>query len=191
MRRSLAVTLAALSLACAVPAAAQPADPAVLIAAQKEAMGSLAALDGVWRGQAWAIDPVTRKRHDLIQTERMGPFLDGTIKIIEGRGYNLDGTVGFNAFAVIAYDAQKKVYTLSSWAMGQSGDFPVELTADGYIWTRPAGPGAVIRYTTTVKGDTLHEVGEYVREGGTPVPIFEMTLQRVGDSDWPAGVPMK
>src|SRR6267142_1793977 len=72
-------------------------NPAELIAAQQKAMAKLSYMDGVWRGPAWTILP-TGEKHNITQTERIGPFLDGSIKVIEGRGYNADGTVGFNAF---------------------------------------------------------------------------------------------
>src|ERR1700704_2087109 len=88
-------------------------DPATLIAAQREAMAPLAFMDGVWRGPAWTILS-SGEKHNITQTERIGPFLDGSVKVIEGRGYNEDGTVGFNAFAIISYDPATKVYTMRS-----------------------------------------------------------------------------
>lgn len=86
-------------------------DPAVVIAAQREAMTALAKMDGVWRGSAWTILP-SGEKHDITQTERIGLFLDGSVRVMEGRGYD--------------------------------------------------------------------------SEGKDPVRFFEMTLKRVGDSDWPA-----
>jgi hypothetical protein len=129
----------------------------------------------------------------VTQTERVGPLLDGSVKLIEGLGYGADGSIAFNAFAVVSYDPMKKTYTLSSWAMGRSGDFPLTPTADGFIWTVRAGPSAVIRYTAVIKDGTWREVGEYVAEGQPPRQIFEMTLERVGDSSWPGAgaVPME
>src|SRR5689334_16564952 len=62
-------------------------DPASLIASQREAMKQFALMDGVWRGPAWTILP-SGEKHNITQTERIGPFLDGSIKVIEGRGYN-------------------------------------------------------------------------------------------------------
>ena len=68
------------------PAAAQQfGDSAKLIAAQKEAMASLRAMHGVWRGTATVTTPSGEKRV-ITQTERIGPFLDGSLKVIEGRG---------------------------------------------------------------------------------------------------------
>ena len=54
----------------------------------------------------------------------------------------------------------------------------------------PGGPNAKIVYTAAVKGDTWHEVGDLVAEGRAPLRVFEMTLKRVGDTDWPAGNPI-
>jgi hypothetical protein len=158
-------------------------DSAALIAAQREAMKAFAAMDGVWRGPAWTILP--SGKHDITQTERIGPFLDGSIKVIEGRGYNADGSVGFNAFGIISYDPATKVYTMHSHALGQAGDFVIKPTADGYTWEIPAGP-MTIRYTAVIKDGTLREVGDRIMPGKDPVRFFEMNLKRVGDTDWPA-----
>src|SRR5512141_1647372 len=88
-------------------------DPATLIAAQREAMDSLAFMDGVWRGPAWTILP-SGEKHTITQTERIGPFLAGSVKVIEGRGYESDGKVSFNAFGTISYSPATKTYTLRS-----------------------------------------------------------------------------
>ena len=183
---------AALLTAASVPATAQQRpDPAAAQTAQREAMAKTAMMDGVWRGTAWTMLPTGR--HDVVHTERIGPFLDGTLKLIEGRAYNADGTVGFNAFGIVSYDPAKKAYSLRSYAMGQAGDFPLELRLDGYTWQVPGGPKAIIRYTATIKDGTWHEVGDRIVEGAAPVRIFEMKLKRVGSTRWPAGdpVPMK
>ena len=160
------------------------------IAAQKEAMKTLSWMRGVWRGPAWTMLPTGK--HEITQTERMGPFLDGALIVIEGRGYDASGAVTFNAFGTVSYDSAKKEYTLHSYALGRVGDFKLTPTADGYVWEIPAGP-MTIRYTATVKGDAWKEVGERVVPGQAPVQFFEMNLTRVGETDWPAGgaVPMK
>src|SRR5258707_13001056 len=72
-------------------------DPAALIAAQREAMAPLAFMDGVWRGPAWTILS-SGEKHNITQTERIGPFLDGSVKVIKGRGYNSVVSLGFTAF---------------------------------------------------------------------------------------------
>jgi hypothetical protein len=167
------------------PALAQRPDPTATIAAQKEAMSKLAFMDGVWRGTAWTTLPNGQK-HEITQTERVGPFLDGSLKLIEGRGYEADGKTSFNAFAVMSYDVAKKAYSSQNYAMGQAGTFPLTPTADGFMWEIPAGP-MTIRYTATVKDGVWREVGDRIMPGKEPVRFFEMTLKRISDSSWPAG----
>jgi len=159
-------------------------DPATLIAAQREAMAPLAFMDGVWRGAAWTITPSGEKR-DAPQTERVGPFLDGSVKVIEGRGYDAEGKVAFNAFATVSYDAAAKKYMMRTYAMGHVGDYELKPTADGFVWEIPAGP-MTIRYTAVIKDGTWKEVGDRISAGQEPVRFLEMTLTRLGDSDWPA-----
>ncbi len=164
--------------------AQERATPAVMIAAQRAAMAPLARMNGVWRGPAWTILP-SGEKHNITQTERIGPFLDGSIKVIEGRGYNQDGTVGFNAFGIISYKPDTKVYAFHSYAMGYAGDFVLTPTSDGYYWEIPAGP-VTIRYTAVIKDGKWREVGDRIVPGQEPVRFFEMNLKRVGNSTWPA-----
>src|SRR5216684_3450281 len=158
-------------------------DP-TLIAAQREAMIPLAYMDGVWRGPAWTIVQ-SGEKHAITQTERIGPFLDGSVKVIEGRGYEADGKVTFNAFGTISFNPATKVYTLHSHAMGNVGDFVLALTSNGYTWDIPAGP-MTIHYTAVIKDGVWSEVGDRIVSGKDPVRFFEMNLKRVGDTDWPA-----
>ena len=185
MNRSLAVAVASLLIATtALPATAQERPtPAVLLAAEKAAMAPLAWMDGVWRGTAWTM-LASGDKHTVTHTERIGPMLDGSVKVVEGRSYDPDGRVPFNAFGVISFSPYTKAYTLHSYAMGNAGDFPLTLKADGYMWEIPAGP-SVLRYTATLANGTWTEVGDQIAPGKDPVRIFEMTLKRVGDSPWP------
>lgn len=165
-------------------ASAQPRDTVALLAAETEAMKAFSMLDGAWRGPATVIQP-DGTRLDFIQTERIGPLLGGSIRVIEGRGYDDNGAVRFNAFAIVSFDPASKSYSLHSHALGHVGDFAFVPTGDGYRWEIPLGP-ATIRYVATVKDGELHEVGERVVAGGAPMRIFEMRLKRIGDVDWPA-----
>lgn len=175
----------ALALAVPLPASAQQhPDPAQLIAAQREAMAPLAMLDGVWRGTATFTRP-DGTTHVAPHTERIGPFLDGSIRLIEGRSYKPDGSVAFNALAILSYDPATRTYNFRSYAMGHANDFPFRPTADGFVWETDAGP-AKIRYTTVIKDGAWHEVGERIVPDQPPVPFIELKLHRVGDSDWPA-----
>ena len=183
--RRIAVVLAALLVASApVPARGQAPDADALIAVQRDAMKPLARMNGVWRGPAWSLQPGGERR-SITQTERIGSLLGGTLKVIEGRGYDAADRVTFNAFGVVSYNPSTKSYSIRSYALGRQGDFPFTPTDDGYTWETPAGPGAIVRYTATVTANRLHEVGDRVVEGRPAVRVFEMTLERVGETEWP------
>lgn len=160
-------------------------DPAVLVSAQQEAMTRFAMMDGIWRGSAWILLPSGEKHH-LTQTERVGPFLDGSVKVIEGRGYEHDGSVGFNALAIISFDPGTGTYSMRSYAQGHAGDFAIHPTEDGFEWEIPAGP-MTIRYTAVFDDGTWTEIGDRLRPGEEPVRFYEMTLHRISDTSWPAG----
>lgn len=175
--------LAAASLCTAALGQGRP-DPAKLIPAQKEALAKLSFMDGVWRGTASTILP-SGEKHTVTQTERIGPFLDGAVKVIEGRGYDADGKVAFNAFGTVSFNPATSAYTMHSYAMGSVGDFALTPAADGFVWEIPAGP-MLIRYTATIKDGAWREVGDRLAPGKDPVRFFEMNLKRIGDTTWPA-----
>jgi hypothetical protein len=183
VRKTLLPLLAAIVGASSTAFAQGPPDPQVLIAAQREGMAPLAYMNGVWRGPATVTLPSGEVRN-VTQTERIGPLLDGSLKVMEGRGYEGDGRVAFNAFGVISYDPSTKKYTMRSYAQGYQGDFVITPTADGYTWDIPAGP-MTIRYTAVIKDGKWREVGDRIMPGRPPARFFEMNLVRVGDSDWP------
>jgi hypothetical protein len=177
--------LSVLSLVASAPALAQgPPDAASLLAAQRVAMRRLAFMDGVWRGPSWIILP-SGEKHTGTQTERIGPFLDGAVKVIEGRGYGKNDSVTFNSLGIVSYDPSRQAHTLHSYAMGMAGDFALVPSDSGYVWEIPAGP-VTIRYTATIGGGRWREIGERLAPGAVPIQFFEMNLVRVGDSPWPA-----
>ncbi|SFR96107.1 hypothetical protein [Sphingomonas jatrophae] len=150
------------------------------------AADALAPFDGEWRGPATLTMPGGTTR-TLIQTERVGPALGGDVRLIEGHSYNPDGSEGgFNALAVISAGADG-AYEFRSYAKGRAGTFPLKVTPGGFEWAMPAGPDAVVRYTAAVTGGRWHEEGWYERGGKRLARVFDMTLNRVGDSAWPAG----
>ena len=188
MLRALSIAFActlAGSLAFATSALAQTAMDAERIDSQREALAPLLErMAGEWRGTAEVRS--TQGAMSLVQTERVGPMLDGSVIVVEGAGYAEDGSRPFNAFAVIAYDPGSETYSIRSFANGRYGEYPLWPTEDGFRWEIEAGP-ATIRYVATVDGETWHEVGTYEREGAPPTTFIEMHLTRIGDSDWPAG----
>lgn len=163
--------------------------PAVTPTANKvEAMKKLEPLRGVWAGKATGSLP-DGTAYEVTQVERVGPLLGGDVLMIEGRGYRPDGTTGFNALAVISYEAHSKKYEIRAYAQGLAGTFPFKPTADGYVWETPAGPNSVVRFTATFKDGTWREISEFVSKGKPPVKTFEMNLKRVSDTDWPLVTP--
>jgi hypothetical protein len=180
-----------LALAMSSPAAAQQTPPD--IPAHQQAIKRLEILKGQWRGQATVLQP-GKAPIQLTHTERVGPLLDGSILLIEGKSYRPDGEPGgFNAFAVVSFDQATGSYVLRSYASGHAGDFPLTVTADGFIWSMQAGPNAKIRHVATVGNGRWREDSFYEANGKPPVNVFTMDLQRIGDSTWPTGraVPAK
>ena len=182
--RMLETLMGALLFATGAAMAQTPPGAADLVNSQREAMKALAAMNGAWRGEATTLLPGGERR-TITQTERIGPFLGGTVKVIEGRGHDASGQVVFNAFGIVSFDPATKTYSMRSYALGRKGDFALTPTADGYMWEVPAGPGAIVRYTATIKDNRLHEVGDRIVGSAEPVRVFEMRLERIGDTDWP------
>ena len=180
-------TIALLALVAATTGAS-PAPSAPPAPTRAEAMAKLSFMRGVWAGPASGVNP-DGTRYAVHQTERMGPMLNGDVIVVEGRGYRPDGSTGFNALGVVSWDARTNQYELRSYAQGMAGTFDLVPTADGYVWTIPAGP-ASIRYTAHVKDGRWQEIGEFVSPGKPPTRIFEMNLTYVGPTDWPVGAPV-
>lgn len=164
-------------------ALAQATDPAV-IAEQKAAMAKLDKVRGEWRGTVTTRTPSGSLQ--LIQTERVGPMLDGTLLAIEGRGYRADGTLAFNAFAVISFDTVSDQYSITSWTGGHSGKFPLTPTDAGFDWTVTVPNGAKITYRASVADGKWSEVGTFAGNGTAPVDFVQLDVERIGDTAWPA-----
>jgi hypothetical protein len=178
--------LIAIASSAAADSKVQPVKPTKALA---DGMAKLSFMRGIWTGPASGTG-MDGKPYAVTQTERMGPMLGGDVVVIEGRGYNPDGSTGFNAFAVASYDPRAQKYELRSYAQGMAGTFELRLTPTGYTWEIPAGPGAIVRFTATVTATKWREVGEYIAQGKPPVKTFEMNLTKAGDTDWPLGTPV-
>lgn len=182
----LTARLAAIVLMCgtAAPVLAQDLYPAGS-QAQRDAVGRLAFLDGEWRGTATTYSP-GGTAVVLTQTERIGPILGGSVRVIEGRGYTSDGETAFNALAIVTWDDRAGRYNFRTYANGRYGDYPFEVTEDGFRWETPAGAGARVVYSARVRDGEWDQTGDYVVDGQPPRRIIELDLRRVGDSGWPA-----
>ena len=186
-RISMATLAACVALAAPAAALAQALQPAGT-AEQRQAMQALAWMDGEWVGEATvSMGPGRTSTH--AHTERIGPMLGGSIKVIEGRSTNDDGTVAFNAFAVVSWDDATDSYVMRSYANGQAADFPLQATADGFRWSTP-GRGGEIRYVTTFRDGEWVETGDFVMPDRDPMRVIELRLRRRGDTGWPAADPV-
>lgn len=187
-------SLGALVALCTVlgtgPLGAQSAAPAQtsaqMVSAQQEAIGKLAALDGVWRGKGWIMDRPGEVPRQLNQTVRAGSFLDGTVRLLEIRGYQADGSIGFHALNIVSYDTQTGAYAITARAGGRSGNFTFQTTADGYVWNI-GDVTSGLRYTATIKNGVWTETGEALASGRAPIKVSEWTVRRVGSTAWPEG----
>ena len=185
MTRRFAASFAALSVVCcAAPAMAQQFDPAIATA-HRGHLSQLEWMNGEWVGTAEVMVGMGQTR-TLRHTERIGPMLDGVIKVIEGHSYEADGSTGFNAFAILSWDDENERYTMRSYVGGMAGDFPLEMTPAGWRWSTPAR-GGEIHYETIHDGDSWTETGDFVMPGREPMRVITLRLHRKGDSDWPAG----
>ena len=122
----------------------------------------------------------------MTQTERVGTMLGGDILVIEGRGYEAGGALAFNAFGIVSWNNDTGKYEFRAHNGGHSGTFKFDATDTGAVWEMPGGPNAVIISTITLGEGSWHEVQQYVADGQPARQIFEMTLKRIGDTDWPA-----
>lgn len=188
MKKALRVSVAVFALALNVgaPAAAQ-APNAAMLAEQTKAMAALSFLDGEWAGPAAAHGGGGIIK--MTQTERSGPLLGGTIRLVEGRSYDAAGRTLFNAFAVISYDIRTKRYLITSHASGYSTSTVLTLTGTGFEWEVPAGPQARMHFKAIVQNGRWTETGELIGPSGPPQRTFEMTVRRLRPTKWPAGAP--
>ena len=185
--RSLALVVALMFAPAmfAASAMAQGPNNEARVSAQREAMKALAMLDGEWRGPAKSLRN-DGQWHEMVQAERVGTMLDGTVRVIEGRGYENSGELSFNAFAVISYDPDTKAYTMRSYSGGRTGDFPIVPTATGFTWEIQAGPSMKIAYEAIVKDGVWTEAGTRIPKDGASVKFIEFSVKRLGDTAWPA-----
>ena len=174
--------LLAASAVLASPATAQRPGEEALRAEQRAAMEAFAWTDGVWRGTAWSQTP--QGEITLTQTERIGTMSDGTVRIIEGRGYGEDGELLFNAVAMIGFDPVADEYVMTTSAGGRTGRPWFKATETGFEWGFETGP-AKIRYVA------VHDDGSWSQEGfvtmgdAEPRKFLTMDLKCIGDTDWP------
>lgn len=190
MFRAISVVAAALAMASPAMAQQRP-DHHEVMAAQAEAMAPFAWMTGKWRGNA--TQQGQEGAIELIQTERVGPMLSGSVMVVEGRGYDpATGEVQFNALGIISYDPATQSYGFDAHANGERGQFVIELVQGGFNWFIKRGP-AKIRYEVRPTDGRWIETGFIAMAGREEMQFYHMELDRIRDDEWPlAGyVPME
>jgi hypothetical protein len=170
------------ALAPAKAAAAEAREPSKRVKAQQEAMKALGFLDGEWRGASKTL----RKTGwaPMVQTERTGTMLDGTVRVIEVRGYEADGRLSFNALRIISYDPDSKTYSMRSYQNGNERDYKLATTANSIAW-EIAGKESTTRYETSVRNGIWSEKATRTPAKGEPEVYLSITMKRMRDSAWP------
>lgn len=156
-----------------------------LLGPHRVAMEALKALDGVWRGKGSILLP-SGVRAEFTQTIRVGAGGAGALRVIEGRSYGDDGKLSATNFEIVSYNASARAYALRLYAQGTTGEVPITPTGSGFTLEYPDG-GAIMRLTISVANGVWNEVGERRSGSEAPVRVLELSLRRVGDTDWPAG----
>jgi len=157
--------------------------PSKRFKAQQEAMKELAFLDGEWRGSS----KVLRKDGwtATVQTERVGTMLDGTVRMIEGKGYETDGRPSFEVLRIIFFEPETQTYSMRSYQSGRIRDHELSLTGSGLAWESESSSDATIRYEASVKNGVWTETATRVSARGEPEMYVEVKVKRLRGSGWP------
>ena len=154
-----------------------------LLAPHRLAMRALTSLNGEWRGTGWTLLGSGEKA-SFTQRIRVGSAGEGALKIIEGRSYGDRGRLGSTNFEIISFNQSTKIYTLRLYTNGNVADVPIAPTANGFKLEYPV-EDAMIHFTVAIANGVWSEVAERWTKGKDPVRFLELTLQKVGETDWP------
>ena len=144
-------------------------------------MAKLAIMDGVWRGTG-LVASLPGGKHEVVQTERIGPFLGGTVKVIEGPLlYRPTAPSGFNALGIISYNPANGPTgcTAMRRAWRRLPDEGDATAMSGRSPPGPARPSANARRSPTAPGARSASGSP---GAAPPMQMFEMNLKRVGDT---------
>jgi hypothetical protein len=142
---------------------------------------------GQWEGSAEARTP--QGLAAMRQTEDVRVELGGNLMVVEGIGRRLEaegepGEIAFNAYGVLSVDAQSGVVYLDAFTMeGRHTRVAPGVTEDGFEWSITPEQGPRIHYVMRMdEAGRWIETGEVSLDGGGSwMPFFEMTLERVGE----------
>ena len=150
------------------------------LAAQRAAMQKLSFLIGKWAGEASVLrgpgEPV-----ELLQTEEASYKLDGLILLIEGVGRSKsNGQPVLQAFGIISYDDENRIYRMRAFNDGRYLESDVQLSEEGreLTWGFTLGE---IRTSSTLR---INDKGEWtelahITLGSQPArKLLELTVRR-------------
>lgn len=143
----------------------------------QQEMNKLEVLTGDWEGIGW-YQQGQNKKYDIRQTEHIERKLNGTLLLVEGKGY-VNDSLSFNAMAMFSYSLTDKTYVIESHladgkATVASGSFNEE---GKFVWGFDV-PQGKIRYTMTLTETTWNEYGEYSADGNQWWKFMEMNLTK-------------
>lgn len=142
-------------------------------------MSRLAWMEGEWSGTAKVLGRGGERK--LIQTEVIKPMLGGAVLLVEGRGFDDQGVLEFNAVATISYDPEADAYTMNAMSAGRATRPEISVLDDGFDWTIRQGP-VVIEYRARYADGVWRESGTMSVPGQQPRKFIEMELRRLGDT---------
>jgi hypothetical protein len=159
--------------------------PSKRFVAQQAAMTELAFLDGEWRGSSKVL------RNDgwasTTQSERVRALLDGTVRMIEARGYDSEGRISFDVLRIVSYEPETKTYSMRSYQSGRVRDHDLSLTANGFTWESESSNNTTIRYEASVINGVWTETATRVPARGEPETYVEVRMKRQRSSPSAAG----
>lgn len=185
--------VAAVCLLFAAPVSGQDPRSSETIAAlgaKRAAMTKLLLYDGVYTG-TWTSFPLGGGRSlGGTTVHRVGPFLGGTVKLMEGRNYLVDGAMVFNGMMILSFDARTGKYPLRIYANDRVIDTEAVMNSGGYYFDVPTpAQSSFRRINIFVTARQWNERVDF-HDGNKPaVKEAELILNRVGESDWPLGRP--
>ncbi len=158
-------------IVCSIQLNAQNNKPLV------DEMKKLNMLVGQWEGSGWH-QQGQNERLEYKQIEHIESKLNGTLLLVEGKGYVKD-SLFFNALAMFSYNAKDKNYRIESHlsdgkATVAKGNFN---DVGKFIWSFDV-PQGKIRYTMTLTTTTWSEYGEYSSDGTQWWKFMEMNLTK-------------
>lgn len=144
----------------------------------EEAIKRISFIEGKWQGRANALTGPGQNK-EIDQHENVELKLGGKIMVIEGKGYH-EGSLEFNAFAVVSFDEAAQEYKMLSWlATGQKTEAYLKLGEGKQFEWGFEIPQGKIRYFINLndKGQWT-EKGEFSPNGSTWYPSFNMVLDK-------------